>query len=48
MTNMLEKSVSEGHQISHEVKDRIILEIPRVLDVQIHIEPCEFKTEKQA
>ena len=32
-------TVSEGHRIGHEVKDRVLLEMPRVRDVHVHIEP---------
>lgn len=32
-------SVSQGHQIAHNLKDLLITEIPSVADVLIHIEP---------
>jgi cation diffusion facilitator family transporter len=32
-------TVSEGHRIGHNVKDRLMAEIPRLRDVHIHIEP---------
>lgn len=35
-------SVAEGHFISHEVKDRIMAELPDITDVLIHIEPDNF------
>ena len=33
-------SVTQGHTIAHEVKDRILKEVPQVLDVHIHVEPA--------
>ena len=33
-------SVFAGHEISHRVKDRLLAENPRILDVIIHIEPA--------
>jgi divalent metal cation (Fe/Co/Zn/Cd) transporter len=35
-----ELSVEEGHRLSHSVKDCIICELPEVVDVVIHVEPC--------
>jgi divalent metal cation (Fe/Co/Zn/Cd) transporter len=35
-------SVAEGHFISHEVKDKIMAEMPDITDVLIHIEPDSF------
>ena len=32
-------TVSEGHRIGHEVKDKLLAEIPRIRDVHVHIEP---------
>lgn len=32
-------TVSEGHRIGHEVKDRLLAEMPRIRDVHVHIEP---------
>jgi cation diffusion facilitator family transporter len=32
-------SVNEGHRIGHEVKDRLLNELPRVRDVHVHVEP---------
>ncbi|MEM8667624.1 MAG: cation diffusion facilitator family transporter [Planctomycetota bacterium] len=32
-------TVEEGHRIGHEVKDQLLVEMPRVRDVHIHIEP---------
>lgn len=34
-------TVSEGHRIGHNVKDRLLTEIPRLRDVHVHIEPHE-------
>ena len=34
-----EISVSEGHRIAHEVKDQVCNTEPRILDMQIHVEP---------
>jgi len=34
-------SVKEGHNIAHNLKDRLKLEIPELADVLIHIEPNE-------
>lgn len=34
-------TVSEGHRIGHEVKDRLLAEMPRIRDVHVHIEPHE-------
>jgi len=33
-------TVEEGHALSHEVKDCIIRELPAVVDVVVHLEPC--------
>ena len=33
-------SVAEGHEIGHRVKDRLIAESDRVLDVTVHLEPA--------
>lgn len=32
-------SVTDGHTIAHEVKDKIMIKMPNVLDVHIHVEP---------
>lgn len=32
-------TVNEGHRIGHDVKDRLLVELPRVRDVHVHIEP---------
>lgn len=32
-------SVNEGHRIGHDVKDRLMVEMPRVRDVHVHVEP---------
>ena len=32
-------SVKEGHHISHQLKDRLLKEIPNIGNVHIHIEP---------
>ncbi|MDG2220440.1 MAG: cation diffusion facilitator family transporter [Rubripirellula sp.] len=34
-----ELTVEEGHRIAHKVKDRLLLEMPRVRDVHVHVEP---------
>ncbi len=34
-------TVSEGHRIGHAVKDQIMLQMPRVRDVHVHVEPHE-------
>ena len=35
------KTVIEGHDISHQVKDELIRNFPNLIDVHIHIEPAE-------
>ena len=35
-------NVSEGHKISHNLKDTLILKIPQISNVLIHIEPNEY------
>ena len=32
-------TVAEGHRIGHRVKDQLMIEMPRVRDVHVHIEP---------
>ena len=32
-------SVNEGHRISHDLKNRLLQELPQVADILIHIEP---------
>ncbi|WP_186775683.1 cation diffusion facilitator family transporter [Rubripirellula tenax] len=32
-------TVAEGHRIGHAVKDHLLIEMPRVRDVHVHIEP---------
>ncbi len=32
-------SVTEGHEIAHQVKDHIMHKVPHVSDVLVHIEP---------
>ena len=34
-------SVDEGHRIGHQVKDVLLIKLPRVRDVHVHIEPYE-------
>ncbi|MDX1602765.1 MAG: cation diffusion facilitator family transporter [Salinimicrobium sediminis] len=34
-----ELSVNEGHKISHDLKDRLLHEMPEIADILIHIEP---------
>ena len=36
-------SIEEGHSIAHKLKDRILFELPEVVDVLIHVEPSEVK-----
>lgn len=36
-------SVTEGHNISHLVKDKILKSNLGVTDVLVHVEPFEFK-----
>jgi cation diffusion facilitator family transporter len=36
-----EMSVSDGHRIAHEVKDRLMRECPEIVDVLVHVEPGE-------
>lgn len=33
-------SVKDGHEIAHELKDTLRLNIPQIGHVLIHIEPC--------
>jgi divalent metal cation (Fe/Co/Zn/Cd) transporter len=35
-----EMTVLRSHSIAHEVKNRVCLEVPRVNDVLVHIEPA--------
>jgi len=32
-------TVNDGHRIGHDVKDHLLMELPRVRDVHVHIEP---------
>jgi len=32
-------TISEGHRIGHQVKDRLLVEFPNVRDVHVHLEP---------
>lgn len=32
-------TVEEGHRIAHRVKDQLLVEMPRVRDVHVHVEP---------
>ncbi|MGB7329575.1 MAG: cation diffusion facilitator family transporter [Rubripirellula sp.] len=34
-------TVAEGHRIGHHVKDHLLIQMPRVRDVHVHIEPHE-------
>jgi divalent metal cation (Fe/Co/Zn/Cd) transporter len=34
-------TVLEGHQISHQVKDRLLAHHQRIQDVIVHIEPAK-------
>lgn len=35
-------TVDEGHRIGHDVKDKLLVEMPRVRDVHVHIEPARI------
>jgi len=35
-------SVTEGHEIGHAVKDRLVTDIAAVKDVLVHIEPSQI------
>lgn len=37
-------TVDAGHRIGHNVKDQLLLEMPRVRDVHVHIEPHHSRT----
>jgi divalent metal cation (Fe/Co/Zn/Cd) transporter len=32
-------TVKEGHDISHNLKDALLKELPQLMDVLIHVEP---------
>jgi len=34
-----EISVKEGHEIAHQLKDKLKSKMPEIIDVLIHIEP---------
>ena len=34
-------TVNQGHRIGHDVKDRLLIELPRVRDVHVHVEPFD-------
>jgi cation diffusion facilitator family transporter len=34
-------TVHQGHRIGHDVKDQLLIEMPRVRDVHVHIEPYD-------
>ncbi|MCL6218489.1 cation diffusion facilitator family transporter [Zunongwangia pacifica] len=34
-----EKTVTEGHDIAHQVKDKMLQDLPEIADVLIHVEP---------
>lgn len=36
------KTVKEGHEIAHDVKDVLLKNIPEIADVLIHVEPDEY------
>ena len=40
-------SVLEGHQVAHEVKDKVQRELPQVRDVMVHIEPFDPERPKR-
>lgn len=35
-----ELTVAQGHRIGHEMKDRLLAELPQLRDVLVHLEPC--------
>ncbi len=37
-------TVDEGHRIGHDVKDKLLVEMPRVRDVHVHIEPARVSS----
>ena len=37
-------TVDAGHRIAHQVKDQLLVSLPRVRDVHVHIEPFACKT----
>src|SRR5437763_713927 len=39
-------SVQRGHQIAHEVKDKVRAQVPEVYDVLVHIEPSRSEVKK--
>lgn len=39
-------TVDQGHSIGHNVKDRLLIEMPRVRDVHVHIEPYHMDAEE--
>lgn len=41
-------SVREGHAIAHQVKEAIRAENPRIMDILIHVEPCDVLTVRPA
>lgn len=40
-------TVNQGHEIAHDVKRRILLEIPEIADILIHVEPYNPKDNLQ-
>ena len=38
------QTVTRGHRIAHEVKDKLFRNFPQVIDVHIHVEPYEYKS----
>ncbi|TWU42110.1 cation diffusion facilitator family transporter [Novipirellula artificiosorum] len=40
-----EMTVGQGHRIGHHVKDHLLMEMPRVRDVHVHIEPVAAVTQ---
>jgi divalent metal cation (Fe/Co/Zn/Cd) transporter len=42
-----ELSVRHGHEIAHEVKDRLLASPFRINDVTVHIEPAAAKREQK-
>ncbi len=41
-------SVQEGHQLAHDVKDKLQHELPQVRDVMVHVEPFDPERPKRA
>ena len=35
----MEVTVEKGNNIAHKVKDKILANVPQIIDVHIHVEP---------